>query len=149
MVDLTMPIVELNKENLNKAIYNIQDNFDELYGYTSTIDSRINDNVVTVSNRIYDLENKVETIDDTLSSLVENLKNACSQFGVSAEAAGRALAEMGVHLGVAFMDCTGNVRIEEAMKELDKILKDNNEDDDNPFELEEQYRWEWLDDFDE
>ena len=28
------------------------------------------------------------------------------------------------------------------MKELDKILKD----DDNPFELEEQYRWEWLDD---
>jgi hypothetical protein len=43
------------------------------------------------------------------------------------------------------MDCTGNARIEEVMKELDKILKD----DDNPFELEEQYRWEWLDDFDE
>ena len=145
MVHLTMPIVELNKENLDKAIYNIQDNFDELYGYTSTIDSRINDNVVTVSNRIYDLENKVEVIDNTLSSLVENLKNACSQFGVSAEAAGRALAEMGARLGVAFMDCTDNVRIEEAMKELDKILKD----DDNPFELEEQYRWEWLDDFDE
>ena len=145
MVDLTMPIMELNKENLNKAIYNIQDNFDELYGYTSTIDSRINDNVVTVSNRIYDLENKVETIDDTLSSLVENLKNACSQFGVSAEAAGRALAEMGARLGIAFMDCTSNSCIEEAMKELDKILKDNNEDD-NPFELEEQYRWEWLDD---
>ena len=145
MVDLTMPIVELNKENLNKAIYNIQDNFDELYGYTSTIDSRINDNVVTVSNRIYDLENKVETIDDTLSSLIENLKNACSQFGVSAEAAGRALAEMGARLGVAFMDCTGNARIEDAIEELDKILKD----DDNPFELEEQYRWEWLDDFDE
>ena len=144
MVDLTMPIMELNKENLNKAIYNIQDNFDELYGYTSTIDSRINDNVVTVSNRIYDLENKVEIIDDTLSSLVENLKNACSQFGVSAEAAGRALAEMGARLGVAFMDCTDNVRIEEAMKELDKILKDD--EDDNPFELEEQYRWEWLDD---
>ena len=145
MVDLTMPIMELNKENLNKAIYNIQDNFDELYGYTSTIDSRINDNVVTVSNRIYDLENKVEIIDDTLSSLVENLKNACSQFGVSAEAAGRALAEMGARLGVAFMDCTDNVRIEEAMKELDKILKEDDEDD-NPFELEEQYRWEWLDD---
>lgn len=148
MVHLTMPIVELNKENLNKAIYNIQDNFDELYGYTSTIDSRINDNVVTVSNKIYDLENKVEAIDDTLSSLVENLKNACSQFGVSAEAAGRALAEMGARLGVAFMDCTGNARIEDTMKELDKILKDNNEND-NPFELEEQYRWEWLDDFDE
>ena len=148
MVHLTMPIVELNKENLDKAIYNIQDNFDELYGYTSTIDSRINDNVVTVSNKIYDLENKVEAIDDTLSSLVENLKNACSQFGVSAEAAGRALAEMGARLGVAFMDCTGNSRIEEVMKELDKILKDNDEDD-NPFELEEQYRWEWLDDFDE
>ena len=148
MVHLTMPIVELNKENLNKAIYNIQDNFDELYDYTSTIDTRINDNVVTVSNRIYDLENKVEVIDDTLSSLVENLKNACSQFGVSAEAAGRALAEMGARLGVAFMDCTGNASIEDAMKELDKILKDNNEDD-NPFELEEQYRWEWLDDFDE
>ena len=142
MVDLTMPIVELNKENLNKAIYNIQDNFDELYGYTSTIDSRINDNVVTVSNRIYDLENKVEVIDDTLSSLVENLKNACSQFGVSAEAAGRALAEMGARLGVAFMDCTCNASIEDAIEELDKILKD----DDNPFELEEQYRWEWLDD---
>lgn len=148
MVHLTMPIVELNKENLNKAIYNIQDNFDELYGYTSTIDSRINDNVVTVSNKIYDLENKVEAIDDTLSSLVENLKNACSQFGVSAEAAGRALAEMGARLGVAFMDCTGNARIEDTMKELDKILKDDNEND-NPFELEEQYRWEWLDDFDE
>lgn len=117
----------------------------QLYEYTSTIDSRINDNVVTVSNRIYDLENKVETIDDTLSSLVENLKNACSQFGVSAEAAGRALAEMGARLGVVFMDCTGNSCIEEAMKELDKTLKE----DDNPFELEEQYRWEWLDDFDE
>ena len=36
----------------------------------------------------------------------------------------------------------GNAYIEDAMKELDKILKD----DDNPFELEEQYRWEWLDD---
>ena len=145
MVDLTMPIVELNKQNLNKAIYNIQDNFDELYGYTSTIDSRINDNVVTVSNRIYDLENKVEVIDDTLSSLVENLKNACSQFGVSAEAAGRALAEMGARLGVAFMDCTGNASIEDTIEELDKLLKD----DDNPFELEEQYRWEWLDGLDE
>ena len=119
----------------------------QLYDYTSTIDSRINDNVVTVSNRIYDLENKVEAIDDTLSSLVENLKSACSQFGVSAEAAGRALAEMGARLGVAFMDCAGNARIEDAMKELNKILKDD--EDDNPFELEEQYRWEWLDDFNE
>ena len=117
----------------------------QLYEYTSAIDSRISDNVVTTSNRIYDLENKVEAIDDTLSSLVENLKNACSQFGVSAEAARRALAEMGACLGIAFIDCTGNSRIEEAMKELDKILKDNDEDD-NPFELEEQYRWEWLDD---
>ena len=116
------------------------------YDYISAIDSRISNNAVTVSNRIYDLENKVEAIDDTLSSLVENLKSACSQFGVSAEAAGRALAEMGARLGVAFMDCTGNARIEDAMKELDKILKDNDEDD-NPFELEEQYRWEWLDDF--
>ena len=146
MVHLTMPIMEFNKENLNKTIYNIQDNFNELYGYTSTIDSRISDNAVTVSNRIYDLENKVEVIDNTLSALVENLKSACSHFGVSAEAAGRALAEMGARLGVAFMDCTGNARIEEAMKELDKILKDNDEDD-NPFELEEQYRWEWLDDY--
>ena len=118
------------------------------YDYISAIDSRISNNAVTVSNRIYDLENKVEAIDDTLSSLVENLKSTCSQFGVSAEAAGRALAEMGARLGVAFMDCTGNARIEKAMKELDKILKDNDEDD-NPFELEEQYRWEWLDDFDE
>ena len=88
----------------------------QLYEYTSAIDSRISDNVVTTSNRIYDLENKVEAIDDTLSSLVENLKNACSQFGVSAEAARRALAEMGACLGIAFMDCTGNSRIEEAMK---------------------------------
>ena len=120
----------------------------QLYEYTSTIDSRISDNAVTVSNRIYDLENKVDIIDDTLSSLVENLKSACSQFGVSAEVAGRALAEMGARLGVAFMDCTGNARIEDAMKELNKILKDDYEDD-NPFELEEQYRWEWLDDFDE
>ena len=148
MVHLTMPIMEFNKESLNKTIYNIQDNFKELYGYTTTINDRISDNTATVSNRIYDLENKVEAIDDTLSSLVENLKSACSQFGVSAEAAGRALAEMGARLGVAFMDCTGNARIEDAMKELDKILKDNDEDD-NPFELEEQYRWEWLDDFDE
>ena len=116
------------------------------YDYISAIDSRISNNAVTVSNRIYDLENKVEAIDDTLSSLVESLKSACSQFGVSTEVAGRALAEMGARLGVAFMDCTGNARIEEAMKELDKILKDNDEDD-NPFELEEQYRWEWLDDF--
>ena len=146
MVHLTMPIMEFNKETLNKTIYNIQDNFNELYDYTSTIDSRISGNTATVSNRIYDLENKVEAIDDTLSSLVENLKNACSQFGVSAEATGRALAEMGARLGVAFMDCTGNAHIEEVMKELDKILKDNDEDD-NPFELEEQYRWEWLDDF--
>ena len=148
MVNLTMPILEFNKENLNKTIYNIQDNFNELCDYTSTIDSRISDNAVTVSNRIYDLENKVEVIDDTLSSLVENLKSACSQFGVSAEAAGRALAEMGARLGVAFMDCAGNARIEDVMKELDKILKDDYEDD-NPFELEEQYRWEWLDDFNE
>ena len=117
----------------------------QLYEYTSTIDSRISDNIITVNDRIYDLENKVGIIDNTLSSLVENLKSACSQFGVSAEAAGRALAEMGVRLGVAFMDCTDNAYIEDAMKELDKILKD----DDNPFELEEQYRWEWLDDFDE
>ena len=115
----------------------------QLYEYTFAIDSRISDNVVTTSSRIYDLENKVEAIDDTLSSLVENLKSACSQFGVSAEAAGRALAEMGARLGVAFMDYTGNTQIEEAMKELDKTLKD----DDNPFKLEEQYRWEWLDDF--
>lgn len=147
MVHLTMPIMEFNKESLNKTIYNIQDNFDELYDYTTIIDDRISDNTVTVSNRIYDLENKVEAIDDTLSSLVENLKSACNQFGVSAEAAGRALAEMGARLGVAFMDCAGNARIENAMKELDKILK--NDEDDNPFELEEQYRWEWLDDFDE
>ena len=147
MVHLTMPIMEFNKETLNKTIYNIQDNFNELYDYTSTIDSRISGNTATVSNRIYDLENKVEAIDDTLSSLVENLKNACSQFGVSAEAAGRALAEMGARLGVAFMDCAGNARIEDAMKELNKILKDD--EDDNPFELEEQYRWEWLDDFNE
>ena len=118
------------------------------YDYISAIDSRISNNAVTVSNRIYGLENKVEAIDDTLSSLVESLKSACSQFGVSAEVAGRALAEMGARLGVAFMDCTGNARIEEAMKELDKILKDDDEDD-NPFELEEQYRCEWLDDFDE
>ena len=143
-----MPIMEFNKETLNKTIYNIQDNFNELCDYTSTIDSRISDNTVTISNRIYDLENKVEVIDDTLSSLVENLKSACNQFGVSAEAAGRALAEMGARLGVAFMDCAGNARIEDAMKELNKILKDDYEDD-NPFELEEQYRWEWLDDFDE
>ena len=148
MVHLTMPIMEFNKESLNKTIYNIQDNFNELYDYTSTIDSRISDSAVTVSDRFYDLENKVDIIDNTLSSLVENLKSACSQFGVSAEAAGRALAEMGARLGVAFMDCTGNARIEEVMKELDKILKDNDEDD-NPFEIEEQYRWEWLDDFDE
>ena len=117
----------------------------QLYEYTSAIDSRISDNIVTTSSRIYDLENKVDIIDDSLSSLVENLKSACSQFGVSAEAAGRALAEMGARLGVAFMDCTGNAHIEDAMKELDKILKDDDEDD-NPFELEEQYRWEWLDD---
>lgn len=147
MVHLTMPIMEFNKESLNKTIYNIQDNFKELYGYTTTINDRISDNTATVSNRIYDLENKVEDIDDTLSSLVENLKSACSQFGVSAEAAGRALAEMGARLGVAFMDCAGNARIEDAMKELNKILKDD--EDDNPFELEEQYRWEWLDDFNE
>ena len=147
MVHLTMPIMEFNKESLNKTIYNIQDNFKELYGYTTTINDRISDNTATVSNRIYDLENKVEAIDDTLSSLVENLKSACSQFGVSAEAAGRALAEMGARLGVAFMDCAGNARIEDAMKELNKILKDD--EDDNPFELEEQYRWEWLDDFSE
>ena len=147
MVHLTMPIMEFNKESLNKTIYNIQDNFDELYTYASTVDSRISDNTEVVSSRIYDLENKVEAIDDTLSSLVENLKSACSQFGVSAEAAGRALAEMGARLGVAFMDCAGNARIEDAMKELNKILKDD--EDDNPFELEEQYRWEWLDDFDE
>lgn len=147
MVHLTMPIMEFNKESLNKTIYNIQDNFKELYGYTTTINDRISDNTATVSNRIYDLENKVEAIDDTLSSLVENLKSACSQFGVSAEAAGRALAEMGARLGVAFMDCAGNARIEDAMKELNKILKDD--EDDNPFELEEQYRWEWLDDFNE
>ena len=147
MVHLTMPIMEFNKESLNKTIYNIQDNFDELYTYASTVDSRISDNTKVVSSRIYDLENKVEAIDDTLSSLVENLKSACSQFGVSAEAAGRALAEMGARLGVAFMDCTGNACIEKTMKELDKILKDN--EDDNPFELEEQYKWEWLDDFDE
>lgn len=123
----------------------------QLYEYTSAIDSRISDNIVTTSNRNYDLENKVEAMDNTLSSLVENLKSACSQFGqfgVSAEAAGRALAEMGARLGVAFMDCTSNAHIEEVMKELDKILKDDDEDD-NPFELEEQYRWEWLDDFDE
>lgn len=148
MVHLTMPVMECNTENLNKTIYNIQDNFTELYDYATTIDSRISDNTEVVSSRIYDLENKVEVIDDTLSSLVENLKSACSHFGVSAEAAGRALAEMGARLGVAFMDCTGNARIEDAIKELDKILKDDNEDD-NPFELEEQYRWEWLDDFDE
>lgn len=148
MVHLTMPIMEFNRENLNKTIYNIQDNFDELYGYTTTVDSRLSDNTQVVSSRIYDLENKVEAIDDTLSSLVENLKSACSQFGVSAEAAGRALAEMGTRLGVAFMDCTGNVRIDDAIKELDKILKDDDEDD-NPFEIEEQYRWEWLDHFDE
>ena len=145
MVHLTMPIMEFNKESLNKTIYNIQDNFNELYDYTTTVDARVSDNTQVVSSRIYDLENKVDIIDDSLSSLVENLKNACSQFGVSAEAAGRALAEMGARLGVAFMDCTGNSRIEETMKELDKIPKDNNEDD-NPFELEEQYRWEWLDD---
>ena len=120
----------------------------QLYEYTSAIDSRISDNIVTTSSRIYDLENKVDIIDDSLSSLVENLKSACSQFGVSAEAAGRALAEMGARLGVAFMDCIGNAHIEDAMKELDKILKDDYEDD-NPFELEEQYRWEWLDDFNE
>ena len=117
----------------------------QLYEYTSTTDSKISDNAITVNDKIYNLENKVEAIDDTLSSFVENLKNACSQFGVSAEAAGRALAEMGARLGVAFMDCTGNASIEDAIEELDKILKD----DDNPFELEEQYRWEWLDDFDE
>lgn len=120
----------------------------QLYEYTSTTDSKISDNAVTVSNKIYGLENKAEAIDDTLSSLVENLKNACSQFGVSAEAAGRALAELEARLDVAFMDYTGNARIEDTMKELDKILKDNDEDD-NPFKLEEQYRWEWLDDFDE
>ena len=148
MVHLTMPIMEFNKENLNKTIYNIQDNFDELYMYASTVDSRISDNTKVVSNRIYDLENKVEAIDDTLSSLVENLKSVCSQFGVSAEAAGRALTEMGARLGVAFMDCAGNAHIDEAMTALDKILK-NNDEDDNPFELEEQYRWEWLDDTDE
>ena len=148
MIHLTMPIMEFNKETLNKTIYNIQDNFNELYSHTSTCDNRISDNMATVSNRIDDLENKVETIDDTLSSLVENLKNACGQFGVSAEVAGRALAEMGARLGVAFMDCAGNARIDEAMKKLDKILKDDDEDD-NPFELEEQYRWEWLDDTDE
>lgn len=148
MVHLNMPIMEFNKETLNKTIYNIQDNFDELYTYASTVDSRISDNTEVVSSRIYDLENKVEAIDDTLSSLVENLKSACSQFGVSAEAAGRALAEMGARLGVAFMDCTGNARIEDTMKELNKILKDDYEDD-NPFEIEEQFRWEWLDDFDE
>ena len=145
---LTIPIMEFNKENMNKTIYNIQDSFTEVYDYTATVDARLSDNTQMVSNRIYELENKVEVIDDTLSSLVENLKSACSQFGVSAEAAGRALAEMGARLGVAFMDCTGNARIEEAMKELDKILKDDDEDD-NPFEIEEQYRWEWLDDFDE
>ena len=120
----------------------------QLYEYTSAIDCRISDNIVTTSSRIYDLENKVDIIDDSLSSVVENLKSACSQFGVSAEAAGRALAEMGARLGVAFMDCIGNAHIEDAMKELDKILKDDYEDD-NPFELEEQYRWEWLDDFNE
>ena len=120
----------------------------QLYEYTSAIDSRISDNIVTTSSRIYDLENKVDIIDDSLSSLVENLKSACSQFGVYAEAAGRALAEMGARLGVAFMDCIGNAHIEDAMKELDKILKDDYEDD-NPFEIEEQFRWEWLDDFDE
>ena len=113
----------------------------QLYEYTSAIDSRISDNVVTTSSKIYNLENKVEAMDNTLFSLVENLKNACSQFSVSTEAAGRALAEMGARLGMAFMDCTGNIRIEEAIKELNKILKDNDEDD-NPFELEEQYRWE-------
>lgn len=145
MIHLTMPIMEFNKENLNKTIYNIEDNFKELYDYATDVDVRISDNTQVVSSRIYDLENKVEVIDHTLSSLVENLKSACSQFGISAEAAGRALAEMGARLGVAFMDCTGNARIEEAMKELDKILKDDDEDD-NPFELEEQYRWEWLDD---
>lgn len=148
MVHLTMPIMEFNKENLNKTIYNIQDNFNELYDYTTTVDARVSDNTQVASSRIYDLENKVDIIDDSLSSLVENLKSACSQFGVSAEAAGRAFAEMGARLGVAFMDCTGNARIEDAMKELDKILKDDYEDD-NPFEIEEQYRWEWLDDFDE
>ena len=147
MIHLTMPIMEFNKENFNKTIYNIQDNFDELYTYASTVDSRINDNTEIVSNRIYNLESKVEVIDNTLSSMVENLKSACNQFGVSAEAAGRALAEMGARLGVAFMDYAGNACIEKAMKELDKILKNN--EDDNPFELEEQYRWEWLDDFDE
>ena len=140
--------MEFNKESLNKTIYNIQNNFNELYDYTTTVDARVSDNTQVVSSRIYDLENKVDIIDDSLSSLVENLKSACSQFGVSAEAAGRALAEMGARLGVAFMDCTGNAHIEDAMKELDKILKDDYEDD-NPFELEEQYRWEWLDDFDE
>ena len=114
----------------------------QLYEYTSAIDSRISDNIVTTSSRVYDLESKVEAMDNTLFSLVENLKSACNQFGVSAEVAGRALAEMGARLGVAFMDCAGNARIEDTMKELDKILKD----DDNPFKLEEQYRWEWLDD---
>lgn len=117
----------------------------QLYEYISATDSRINDNVVATSSRIYDLENKVEAMDNTLPSLVENLKSACSQFGVSAETAGRALAEMGARLGIVFMDCMGNTQIEDAMKELDKTIKD----DDNPFELEEQYRWEWLDDFDE
>lgn len=142
MMHVTMPIMEFNKENLNKTIYNIQDNFDELYTHTSVIDERINNNTKVISNRFYELENKVDAMDNTLTTFVENLKNACSQFGVSAETAGLAIAEMGARLGVAFMDCAGNARIEKAMKELDKILKD----DDNPFELEEQYRWEWLDD---
>ena len=148
MIHLTMPVMEFNTENLNKTIYNIQDNFNELYTHTTVIDERIDNNTKVISSRFYDLENKVDAMDNTLTAFIENLKSACSQFGISAEAAGRALAEMGARLGVAFMDCAGNACIEKAMKELDKILKDNDEDD-NPFELEEQYRWEWLDDFDE
>ena len=70
MVHLTMPIMEFNKENLNKTVYNIEDNFKELYGYTTTVDAKLSDNTQMVSSRIYDLENKVEAMDNTLSSLV-------------------------------------------------------------------------------
>ena len=45
----------------------------------------------------------------------------------------------------AYFDRSLPIFTEDDIKELDKILKDNDEDD-NPFELEEQYKWEWLDD---
>lgn len=88
-----------------------------------------------------------DDIDNTLTFIAESLKCTCNQFGASAEAAGRALAEICSRLGAMSMDCTDNALIKKTIKDLDKILKDD-DNNDNIFELEEQYRWEWLDDFD-